>query len=137
MMKSRFENLTFSWKHTEDYFPFMTETSFLKIFSVTFSCLGILLGPAALFSIIWFERFGSDKKRTLLNLLFSISCWECAIFVFLVQIPETMRFIYGPLPDFVCNSQTLIRYSMILSLLLLLDAIIITRYFFIFKLKVQ
>ena len=80
---------TLTWTHIDDYFPFMTENNFARNFCVTFSCLGILLAPASLFTVIWFERFGSDRKRTLLNMLFSLACYECAVFIVLVQVRLT------------------------------------------------
>ena len=90
------ENLTNSTNHSEienntDYFSFMMEPSASKYFCVLFSVMGILLGPLALYSIIWFERFGSDKKRTLLNMLFSMICWTCIGFCLCIQVIDTHR----------------------------------------------
>jgi len=90
------ENLTNSTNPSEtdnktDYFSFMTETSALKSFCVLFSVMGIILGPLALYSIIWFERFGSDKKRTLLNMLFSMICWTCIGFCLCIQVIDAHR----------------------------------------------
>ena len=88
-----------------------------------------------LYSIIWFEKFGSDKKRTILNMFASLFCWECIKFMLLVQTTETFRFLYGPLPHFVCYIQLIIRSSTVVNFMLYMDASIVARYIFIFRLK--
>ncbi len=95
-----------------DYFPFMTEQNTARITCLIISCLGIIFGPIVLYSIIWFERFGSDKKRTLLNMLFSMTCWTALIFIICIQIPDTFRYIYGPLPSLVCSMHLFMRYTL-------------------------
>jgi len=44
----------------------------------------------------WFVRFGGDKKRTLLHIIFSMICWLFIAFFIFVQVPETIRYIYSP-----------------------------------------
>ena len=73
-----------------DFFSFTTDQNPERITCLVISCLGIILGPLVLYSIIWFERFGSDKKRTLLNMIFSMTCWIFIAFFAGVQVPETV-----------------------------------------------
>jgi hypothetical protein len=47
-----------------------------------------------LYFITWYERCGSDHKRTLLNKLVSALCWTCLEWYLLVQVREP------GLPDF-------------------------------------
>ena len=111
-----------------DYFPFMTKHNPERITCLIVSCLGIILGPIFLYSIIWFERFGSDKKRTLLNMLFSMTCWTALIFIICIQVPETFRYIYGPLPGLVCFIHLFLRYTLACMFMLFIDAFTVTRY---------
>ena len=111
-----------------DFFPFTTDRNTERITSLVISCSGIIFEPPVLYSIIWFERFGSDKKRTLLNMIFSMICWLFIAFFIFVQVPETFRYIYGPLPCFVCFLQLFIRYSLVCMVLLFVDAYIVERY---------
>jgi hypothetical protein len=65
-----------------DYFYNMFEPRLSKTLFVTFSTAASLIGLVLIYSIIWFEHYGSDDKRTLqVNLktfrqptLFLISC---------------------------------------------------------------
>lgn len=132
-MNNSFQN--FSLDSQKDYFLFMTNSSLLRNICVVFSCICLIVGPLALYSIIWFEKFGSGQKRTLLNMLFSMTCWICIGFAVFVYLPETIRFIYGPFPEIICSANTVLRHSFVSMLLLFMDAISLTRYVFIFKLK--
>jgi hypothetical protein len=46
--------------------------------------------PGLLF-VIWFERFGSDKKRTLLNKLVASNCWNAVVFNVFVEAAYIAR----------------------------------------------
>ena len=82
-----------------------------------------------------FEKYGTDKRRTLLNIFVSMYCWAVLEFLAFVQLPETIRYIYGPLPEIVCHMQYIIRHSILTVFLMLKDASVMTRYAFIFWLK--
>ena len=118
-----------------DYFAGLMNNNWWKNIGLIFSCLGIITSPLVLQSIIWFERYGNDNKRTLLNMFVSMYCWVVIEFVFFVQILETARFFIGPLPAFVCQLHAYFRGTLGNVLLLYKNASIITRYIFIFWLK--
>ena len=88
-----------------------------------------------LYSIIQYEKFGSDNKRTVLNKLAASICW-CAILIeILVQIPEWIRYCFGPLPSFFCYLHLVFTNTLAIQVMLIFDAISILRYIFIFWLK--
>ncbi len=75
------------WNRKQYWLLFFHDgTQCIEILLCPIFCDGILLGPLALYSIIWFERFGSDEKRTLLNMLFSMICWTCIGFCLCIQV---------------------------------------------------
>ncbi len=43
------------------------------------------------YSIIWYERFGSDMKRTIINQLVSAICWNVIYGCFIVEILTCVR----------------------------------------------
>jgi len=94
-----------------------------------------LLGPPFLYSIVWFEKYGSDEKRTLLNRLVSKNCLNGISFLILTQIPEVVRYTYGPLPDLICRVHMICKTSHVWIFWFNIDVIIITRYYFIIWLK--
>jgi len=97
--------------------------------------LCIILALAGFYSIIWFERFGSDKKRTVLNKLISSTCYVGMFANGFVQSLYAFRFAYGPLPPLLCFWLCLSKRTVINVAFLLLDSISILRYTFIFWLK--
>jgi hypothetical protein len=120
---------------SRDFFPYISQNNPYKIIFLVISIFGILVGPPALYSAVWFEKYGSDNKRTLINMLFSMTSWTCIGFIIFVQIPETLRYIYGLLPYFICYTSIAMRGSFVCMFLLYIDASIITRFIFIFCLN--
>ena len=52
---------------TKDYFAGLFEDRPSKIFAIVFSSLIGIVISFLIYGIIWYERFGSDNKRTLIN----------------------------------------------------------------------
>jgi hypothetical protein len=115
-----------------DMFPVLTENNPERIISLTVSfCLSFGSVPF-LFGIIQFESFGGDKKRSVLNIFTSMICWTLIAMSVLVKIPETVRFIYGPMPNTFCCILNASKYYIAPTLMLYYDAIAIARYIYIF-----
>jgi hypothetical protein len=55
------------------------------------SVLGIIILLPLIYSIIWFERYGSDNKRPLLNKLVSSICWLGVFWFLVVQPIDVLR----------------------------------------------
>lgn len=88
-----------------------------------------------LIGIIWFEKFGLNYKSTLINKLVSFLCQSCIEYFITVSIPDILRVIFGPLPDSICSLELVSKNVYLVQLLIILDAILIAKYLFIFKLK--
>jgi len=95
---------------------------------------GLILIPVA-FSLIWYERFGSDKRRTLINKLVSALCWNGIVFCTTCQLAYSIRFYFGPLPQLACFWLVVMRKTIIINITFILNAMTLTRYIFIFWLK--
>ena len=131
-----FQNATDALHHLDtDYFSGLLDSNAGKIISLMISCFGIVASPLVLLSIIWYEKYGNDSNRTLLNMFASLYCWAVVEFIILVQIPETARFLFGPLPGFVCHIQIFLRSTSVTVLLLYKNFSALTKYIFIFWLK--
>ena len=117
----------------EDYFSGLLENNAWKNISLLISCFGVIAFPLVLYSIIWFEKYGNDTNRTLLNMFASLYCWALLEFIILVQISETARFLFGPLPGLVCYIQLFLRNSLVT--VLFKNFMAATKYVFVFWLK--
>jgi hypothetical protein len=112
----------------EDYYTPLVENNFLKVASITFLMISNIVGIPLVYGMIWFERFGSDKKRTILNQLFSATCWIFILHVCcLVHLPEVFRYLHGPLPQCWCFLASVLRNAALTIYVLYYDAITIMR----------
>ena len=88
-----------------DLYPSLTASSMPHNISIATAFASVIIGPPFLFGIIWFERFGSDKKRTLLNMFATKVCWTNILLLVIVRTLEIVRFTMGPLPFGLCCIQ--------------------------------
>ena len=120
---------------TTDFYPILLENNIYRISCLALGILTFMIGLPFIYSVIWFEKFGSDKKRTVLNLLVSKINYVLIMYMCFIQVPELMRYTHGPLPVFICYWQHISRSICILMILLFADAITTIRFAFIFWLK--
>jgi len=131
---SLFENCS-DPKNGEDFFSGLLENRPTKFFAITFSLVGGCLILPLVYCIIWFEKFGSDNKRTLLNKLVSSLCLTCFEWFLIVQMLDMIRYCFGPLPPILCLLELNLKFAIFTQQMLFMDGIIIARYIFIFRLK--
>jgi hypothetical protein len=65
----------------------------LMSIAIVLSVLLSLIVIPSLYGIIWFERFGSDSKRTLINQLFASVCWYLMVLILCLETPIIFRII--------------------------------------------
>ena len=58
-----------------DFFEWLFECRASLLFFVILAYVGIPVAILLLYSIIWFEHFGSDLKRTIINRMVTHVCW--------------------------------------------------------------
>lgn len=132
---SNFSSLIPSANLTSDYFDGIFENRLSKIFFVTLTIIAIPVTSILNYSVIWYERFGQDAKRTIVNRMFSSLCWTGIEFSFLVSLPELFRFLCGPLPEWFCWFHLIIKNGIVSKLCSLQTGLIILRHACIFWLK--
>ena len=118
----------------EEIFCGVFENRTSKFIAMAVSTILTLLNIVLLFGMIWYERYGSDNHRTLMNKLFASVCWT-AIAHNAHTIVDVFRFLIGTRPPSLCYIQTFLKVTATSVYLLLYDAIIITKYILIFWLK--
>ena len=117
-----------------DFFHFLTENRPEKWAGIVVLTVVIVLGIPMLYGVIWYERFGNDVKRTLINRFVSLNCW-IGIAYLVYKVSDIYRFIVGPMPSWYCDFHVTMYATFIRMSLLCLDASVLTRYAFIFWLK--
>lgn len=99
--------------------------------SILFSFANVVMS----WGIIWYERFGSDNRRTLMNKLVSSVSIRMMEWMLVCQIGDAARYSLGPLPVFYCGFLAVVKSSVRLQVVLLTDAMFLTKYIFVFHLK--
>jgi hypothetical protein len=119
----------------EDYFAPAFENGPLKTSVIVLSILYLFFIIPSGLGIIWYERFGSDLKRNLINRLLTSVCWTGLIFYAIVQPIETARYIFGPLPKSLCLFHLMYKNVLNLQTILFFDGVTVAHYFYVFGLK--
>ena len=88
-----------------------------------------------LYTIVWYERFGSEHPRTLLNQLVASTCWNGIIHNILFVPLSIFIDFFGKMSYRFCQFNFLLKNSTMSHLLLMLAVIIFVKYISIYKLK--
>jgi hypothetical protein len=119
----------------DDYFAFMMISSAVRNTSLAICAVNAIIIPILLYSIIWYAKFGSDSKRTFINMMVKQICWTGIEYSCIIQITEILRYIWGPMPKLFCLFKTIARGYNTTEVMLYFDSISLSRYIFIFWLK--
>ena len=119
----------------QDYFDAVFENRWSKWISIIFSVLGSILSICMICCIIWFEFYGQDVRRTLINRLFISADYIGVIYVGFYQQLDLLRYMYGPLPQYVCHFTDYSKFAITNQVFLTFAFIMLSRYLFIFCLK--
>jgi hypothetical protein len=78
-----------------NFFYAISENNFTKFFALSFTVVSAPVVVLLLYAIIWFEKYGVDKKRTILNQLVSSICWTMIAANTFVQVPRVIQNLTG------------------------------------------
>jgi len=95
----------------------------------------VSISSSLLYSIIYYERNCLNRNRTFVNKLVSLLCSLCIEYGFTATATDILRCFLGPFPIIFCRLEELTKISYLQQKLLILDAVLISRYIFIFLLK--
>ncbi len=106
-----------------------------KLFIILFGFLCNVVTSVLMYSIIWYERFGADSKRILTNKIVSMICWNGIVGGQFLYLSDTGFYLFGPWPKWLCYFLGFFRLMIKTNFLMFLNAIIISKYVFIFWMK--
>jgi hypothetical protein len=118
-----------------DFFGPVYELEPLKIILGFLSISFVILLVPLLVSIIWFDWYGSDQKRIFINRLVSSIAFCFFAQLILIQIPEIMRYMTGPLPNWFCFWHYALKNTIAIQEILYFGIIAVVRYLFIFSIR--
>ena len=126
-------NDTLNTREDGDFFEELYSESVFKQVTIGIFFFGSIVGAILLVGIVWYERNGPHRYRTVLNQLFSTISWISICYLLLVYVPEGIRYLIGPLPETFCDLHHSVKNFFTCCVTLAFDAIICLKYFFIFK----
>jgi hypothetical protein len=129
-----FQNITN--KTSSNSYAGLMEWDMFKVTYIIFHIVLTFVAPLILYSIVWYERFGSDfKYRILTNRILSHICWISIGRCLIARIPYSAIIFFGPFSTNICDIIILIgRYSFLCTFIEIAIWQLI-KYFYIFKWK--
>ena len=118
-----------------DFFANVHLKTPLKTFAIIINTILSILVVWAGYGIIWYERYGTDLKRTLINRLLSSACWTGIEFYVLVMPWHIFRYVIGPFNTNTCFLLLLFKNILNAQTFLFGLGVSISRYVYIFYLK--
>jgi hypothetical protein len=128
-------NLSSTANDSVDFFAVAYAKSPLTKVSIANSLVLTFLNIISGFGIIWFEHFGCDQKRTLINRLLTSLCLTGIEFYFVVLPFEIVRHLNGPFDNVTCHFLLLFKNSLSIQVALFTLGISVSRYLYTFYLK--
>ena len=105
-----------------------------KVFALIYSAFTTLLFTPLMYSIVRFER--NHHNRTLINQLMASTFWTAIIWNLTVQPLTSYRFMFGPVQsEYICRINSILRNALPMHGLILLGAIMVVKYAFLFHTK--
>ena len=99
------------------------------------SFINFLFFTPLFFAIAWYERYGTNQNRTLLNQLVSSICWVSIVQNCTILPLDIIVNLFGPFQLEYCTVYQVYRNSLSLNLLILITFITIVKYVYIFVLN--
>ena len=84
-----------------------------EILGVIISIINITFVSLALYAIIWYERFGSNQNRTLINQFVTSACWIGIVHNIYLQISEVIISFGFPMPQLFCAMSLILKNTII------------------------
>ena len=116
-----------------DYFKELYSDTILKQVALAVFFFGCIFGLIAEFGIIWYERNGKHRYRTVINQLISTVAWLIVSYILLVYIPDGVRYLTGPLNATFCDIHNFLKNFIWICIVMTVDCNIVLRYIYIFK----
>ena len=109
-----------------------------KTFKVTILTFAVLINSINIclaYGIIWFVKYATNNKRTLVNKILAAIFWIGIHYFLFCQYSDTFQFIFGPFSENYCILQAALKTCLKHQVLLYFDFALIVRYSFIFWVK--
>ena len=105
------------------------------IFGLAVSLINVFAVTPLMSLIIWFQQFGTNHNRTLINQFVTSTCCCGMAFNLVGQIPEILIGIFGPFHETFCSFHIIIKNVIVAQFVVLLTGISVVKFIYIFVTK--
>jgi hypothetical protein len=119
----------------ETVFTAVYEWSASKTLNILLSICSILFITPWLYYMIWYERYGANHRRTLINQFAASHSYYAVFYILVGQSLEVMLTTFGPFGDYACHFQEFLQGVMTFQFLHIFTFIFTVKYFYIFVLR--
>jgi hypothetical protein len=105
-----------------------------KTIIITVSLILTMADILLFYGVIWYQKFGPDHGRTVLDEIFTSFCWTCMV-ALPIGIADAVRYTLGPFPKFLCTLIFFFKSTVRMEIILFYDMMAIFRYILIFHRK--
>ena len=121
--------------NSSDFFADAYQDGPFKSVAISITILSIFIIVPSGYGIIWYEKYGVDQKKNLINRILTSACWT-GIDLYLVALPfDIVRYVYGPLPETLCLFHFMHKNAISILVLLFCDFVTLSRYFYMFHIS--
>ena len=106
-----------------------------KVLYVTLCSVVIIVGTPMYYGAAWYEQFGHDKYRTLVNQLISFLCIVMVVHILVCVTGDICIAMFSPLSVWFCEIENYLKNSTLVIIILVIDFILIVKFVLIFYLK--
>ena len=121
-------NMTFA----QTLFENDQEMNCSKNFGITISIFSIVFVSLSKYFVIWYEKYGTNQNKTLINYLFVSACWTGIAYNTFIQIPEVIIAFGYPLGRLFCTSTLIAKNVCMMHFASIACSISVVRYLYIF-----
>ena len=96
------------------------------------SFINVFLITSLLLLVIWYEQYGTNHNRTLINQFVTSTCWSGVAYNLLAQVPEAALGVFGPFHPNFCLFHSILKNTILSQFVVLLTGISVVKYIYIF-----
>ena len=91
------------------FFSGLLENRASKWIAISFSSLVVICFSPLFYAIIWYEKFGNNNKRTLVDLLLYLLLQMSLFYLVIIKTLDIFTYAIGNLPHLFCYGHVLLK----------------------------
>ena len=91
------------------FFNGLLENRASKWIALSFSSLVVICFAPLFYAMVWYEKYGNNNKKTLVDLLLSLLLQKSVFYLVIIKTGDILTYAIGNLPHFICFGHVLLK----------------------------